>query len=280
MDKIINRTLTLEFDLDQLAKDFGYNLEVDEYEDVFHDGYSRKDIKNLGHLSLPEKYEGVEKIFPEALGMALESAERSGWASYIRKERINALQRCLEKIDLSGGGVEYTSVEQIFVSTKAGIVSVEIDDKHNKVIVEVLNPEHLINSVVNGVGYVYPDLPAQEESTVEEIKSRFHNLKDYFEVYGDSKPSEQTDNRYSPDIDEDYLKEELSFRVEELTLEEVSEAVKQAIEEGQEAEDAMEMATKFTEYKATDIAHSLIEEVEADASNWKSKLKGFLGDKN
>ena len=278
MHKIIERNLTLEFELDELAKDFGYNLEVDEHDDVYHSGYTSKDIKNMGHLSLPEKFQDVEKIFPNCLAMALEDAERGAWASYIRKERINALKNCLEKIDLSGGGAEYHSIEQIDVSAKAGITSVEIDEANNKVVVQVYNPEHLINTVINGVGYVYPDLPAQVEASNDEIKKRFHNLKDYFEVYGESKPSGDVDNRYYPDIDNDYLSEELSFRVGELTLEDVVDAVKESINEDNDANTIMNLATKFTNFKAKEIAEKLVEEVEADASNWKSNLSSFLND--
>lgn len=279
MHKIIERNLSLEFELDELAKDFGYNLEVDEHDDVYHSGYTSKDIKNMVHLSLPEKFEDVEKIFPNCLAMALEDAERGAWASYIRKERINALKNCLEKIDLSGGGAEYHSIEQIDVSAKAGITSVEVDEANNKIVVQIYNPEHLINAVVNGVGYVYPDLPAQVEASNSEIKKRFHNLKDYFEVYGESKPSGDVDNRYSPDIDNDYLIEELSFRVGELTLEDVVEAVKDSINEDNDANTIMNLATKFTGFKAKAIAEKLVEEVEADTSNWKSNLSSFLEDK-
>lgn len=279
MHKIIERNLTLEFELDELAKDFGYNLEVDEHDDVYHSGYTIKDIKNMGHLSLPEKFEDVEKIFPNCLAMALEDAERGAWASYIRKERINALKNCFEKIDLSGGRAEYHSIEQIDVSAKAGITSVEIDEANNKVVIQIYNPEHLINAVVNGVGYVYPDLPAQVEASNEEIKKRFHNLKDYFEVYSETKPTENTDNRYSPDIDNDYLSEELGFRVGELTLEDVVEAVKDSIDEDNDANTIMNLATKFTDFKAQEIAEKLVKEVEADASNWKSNLSNFLENK-
>ena len=279
MNHIIDRTLFLDFPLDQLANDFGYNLEVDEYSDVSHSGYSKNDIKNMHYLDLPKKYEDVEKIFPSCLAIALESAERIAWASYIREERIKALKECLEKIDLSNGGAEYLSIEKIDVSAKAGITSVEIDEVNNKVTVKIYNPEHLINAVVNGAGYIYPDLPAQVEASNEEIKKRFHNLKDYFEVYGESKPSEYIDNRYSPDIDKDCLSEELEFRVGELTLEDVVEAVKDSIDEDNDTNTIMNLATKFTDFKTKEIAEKLIEEVESDASNWKSNLSNFLEDK-
>lgn len=279
MHKIIERNLTLVFELDSLAEDFGYKLEVDEYMDVYHNGYTAKDIKNMGPLSLPENFKDLEKIFPNCVAIALESAERAAWASYIRKERINAFKNCLEKIDLSGGGAEYVSIENISVSAKASITSVEVDDIHNKVIVSIHNPEHLINAVICGVGYIYPDLPAQVEASNSEIQKRFHNLKDFFEVYGETKPTENTDNRYSPDIDNDYLSQELTFRIGELTLEDIVEAVKVSINEENDINYIMYLATKFTGYKAKEIAEELVEEIETDAANWKNHLSIFLGDK-
>lgn len=276
MNKIINRNLTLEFDLDKLSKDFGYNLEVDEQSDVYHDGYSTKNILDM-NLNLPEKYQDLEKVFPKVVSIALEDSERSAWASYIRKERINALKECLEKIDLSSGGAEYTSVEQLDVSTKAGITSVEIDEANNKVLVSILNPEHLINSVVNGKGYIYPDLPAQTESSNNEIISRFHNLKDYFEVYDESKPSENIDNRYSPDVDQEYFAGEISCRLDDLTIDEVVSSVKDAIDEENDAFTIINLVTKFTEFNAKEIAEKLLEDVESEFTNWKSNLSSFLG---
>ena len=272
---IINRTVKLEFDLEDLAKDFGYNLEVDEYEDVFHNGYSTRDIKNQD-LRMPEGLEDVPKIFPSVIAIALEGAERSAWAGYIRSERINALKRCLEKIDLSGGGAEYLTVDNEPISTKAGIVSVEIDK--GTVFVEVHNPEHLINSVINGVGYIFPDLSPTEPSSEGEIKKRFHNLKDYFEVYGESKPTENTSNQYSPDIDDDYLKEEINFRLAELSLDDVSGDVKSYIDEGGEFDEAINLATKYSEYEAKDIASTILKEIKGEEEKYSKGLKRYLNE--
>tara|TARA_Y100000034_G_C6910321_1_gene424382 strand:+ start:7678 stop:8508 length:831 start_codon:yes stop_codon:yes gene_type:complete len=276
MSKVIDRKITLEFDLEELAKDFGYNLEVDEYEDVYHNGYSKKDLSNFD-LDLPEKYQDLEKIFPDPVCIALESAERAAWASYIRKQRIEALEECLEKIDL-GNAAEYNSCDGVSVSAHAGISSANVNEDENKVSVTIINPEHLINAIVNGMGYVYPDLPALTESSNEEIKARFHNVKDYFEVYGESKPSGYADNRYSPSIDNNYLSEELEFRVGELTLDDVVEAVKDSIAEGNDLNTIMSLATKFTVFKEKEIAEKIVEGVESEASNWKSNLSNFLED--
>ena len=71
--KIINRTITLTLSLEETAKDFGYNLEVDSQEDVYHNGYSNKDVRKMD-LRLSEDLTDVNKIFPSAVSMAMEDS--------------------------------------------------------------------------------------------------------------------------------------------------------------------------------------------------------------
>lgn len=272
--KIINRKITLELALDDVAKAFGYKLEVDEYTDVYHNGYSKKDIRSQ-NLNLPSKYENLDKIFPEAIAISLENAERSAWASYIRKERIKALESCLSKIDLTGGGAEYISSENESVSAKAGITSVTIDERNDRVVVDILNPEHLINAVINGKGYFYPDLSATEPASTDEIKKRFHYLNDYFDVFGESKPSEYINSNYSPDVDEAYFSEDIQFRLDEMALENVKSAVKDSIESGLDVQEALKLASKFSEYSSKEIVSSIVEESKTDLSQWQNLLNSL-----
>lgn len=225
----INRTVTLQLKLSEVAKDFGYKTEADSYDDVQHPGFSAKEIRNQ-NLNLPKGMENLHLYFPYVVAQALEDCERSGIAEGIVKYSLRALEECLLKIDL-GGSAEYQEADGGFVSAKAGITNVEIDQANDIISVTILNPEHLINAIVNGVGMIYPDLSSTEPATNEELIKRFHNLKDYFDVYGDSKPSDELPSHFYPDIDDEHFSEELKFRISELTLEETAQSVIDYIEE-------------------------------------------------
>jgi len=222
MKSQIDRTLELVLELNKVAKDFGYNLEVDENEDVYHEGYSSQQIKKMD-LSLPKEVVFSDQLFPLSVASAMEAAERREYSKEMKKARISALEDALLKIDLLGGGAEYVDSDLNFISAKAGIVSAEIDEKSNSLTVEILNPEHLINSMIHGVGRFYPDLSAFESATNEEIIAGFHHLKDYFSIYGERQPSGELSSQFTPGIDEAYFLEEIKFNIAQLSLAEVAE---------------------------------------------------------
>lgn len=225
----IDRTAVITLKLSEVAKQFGYKTEADSEEDVYHNGYSSKDIRNQD-LNLPQGMDNLNKFFPSVVAHALENCERDGIAAGIVKYSISALEECLLKIDLTGGSAEYQDGDGNSISAKAGITHVVIDQANDSITVTILNPEHLINTMVHGVGRVYPDLSSTEPATNDEIIKRFHNLNDYFEVYGESKPSADLPSHYCPDIDDESLKAELEFRLSELSLEDVAQAVIDYIE--------------------------------------------------
>lgn len=271
MKESINRTVTLKMSLSQVAKDFKYNLEVDSHEDVFHNGYSNKDVRNQD-LNLPKGMDDLNKYFPSVVAQALEDAERSAYAEAIRKERISALEECLLKIDLSGGGAEYPDLDGQMVSAKAGITNVEVNESDDSIEVTILNPEHLINSVINGVGYIAPDLSSHEPAENSELIQRFHNLNDYFEVYGERKPSGELSSQYSPSINDEYFKEELEMRLSELSLEDVAQAVIDYVSFFDEEVNCKDFS-KFVDFSAKEIKLTALKINQDNKTKIESKLK-------
>lgn len=271
MSKFINRTVTLTLGLEELAKDFDYKLEVDSNEDVNHEGYTAKDIRSMKPI-LPEEFADADQVFPQAVGWALEDAERDSYASAMRKARIEGLKQALEKIDLSNGA-EYLDTDGATVSASARITEVEIDEKTEIVTIQIQNPEHLINAVISGRGYFASDLSSTEPSSEAEIKARFHNLNDFFTIYGERKPRGELDSRFSPDVDKDSFNEQLKFRISELSLEDVADAVKTSIEETDlTAQEVMAVATRITSYKATKIKKLILKGVEDQKAFWAETL--------
>jgi hypothetical protein len=272
MENIINRTVVLTLKLSEVAKDFGYKLEADSYDDVYHNGYSNKDIRNQS-LNLPENMDDLNKYFPAVVAQALEDAERSAIADGIVKYQIRALEECLLKIDLTGGGAEYQEPDGNFVSAKAGITNVEIDEANDSILVTILNPEHLINTVINGVGYIYPDLSSTEPASNEELIKRFHNLKDYFDVYGERKPEGELPSQYSPDIDDDMFEEELKFRLSELTLEDVAQAVLDYIKSTGDEVDCAEFSKFPINFSTEEIRNAASSLNNEEKENIENKIK-------
>lgn len=270
MKNIIDRKATLVINLEKTAKEFGYKIEVDSFDDVSHSGYSAKDIRKMG-IMLPKELEDVDQLFPSQVAMALEDCERDAYASAMRKERIEALKDALEKIDLIGGGAEYIDSENNSISAKAGILSAQIDTAAETITLEILNPEHLINSIVNGMGRFYPELSAFEPASNEELIANIHHLKDYFTVYGESKPSGDLSSQYTPGIDDEFFKDSIKERIQELSLESVAECVldyaESESEEGIENK-AINLAVKHTEFKKEDLKKLILSELAEKVSAW------------
>ena len=265
--EIINRQASYTLKLSEIAKDFGFNLETDPHEDVFHNGYSKRDIR--GKINLPEDLTGADVIFPFCVAQALEDAERDAYAASIRKERINALEEALLKIDLLGGGAEYQDQDGDMISTKAGITAVEINEANDEIVLQITNPEHLINTILCGVGYFGPELDAKEVQADKEVVSRIHHLKDYFEVYGERIPSGELSSQYSPSINDEYFHEEVKQRISELAVEDLAEAVKDLVAESdKEPQEAISLASKLSGTSAAEILQAILNQADEEKAVW------------
>lgn len=274
--EIINRTHTLVLKLDEVAKDFGYQLEADSYDDVFHDGYSAGTIKKMG-LMIPEELKGCDQIFPHQVASALEDAERDAIAGAIVKYNLQALESALEKIDLSAGGAEYEYAGDTneWISTKAGIISVVSNLKENTLTVEILNPEHLINTMVHGVGRFYPELSPYEPAQNSELIKGFHHLNSYFDVYGESKPSADLPSHESGDFNDTYFHDLIKENIGNLSLEDVAECIKEYAEENDGDENkqkALKLATDLTEYSRDDIVNAIVQKIFDNIEDQKAEV--------
>lgn len=265
--EIINRQAVFTLKLSEIAKDFGFDLEPDGHEDVWHNGYSSRDIR--GKINLPEDLEGADLIFPNSVGHALEDAERDAYAAAIRKERIKALEEALLKIDLLGGGAEYQDQDGDMISTKAGITQVDINEANDEIVIHITNPEHLLNTILTGVGYFGPELNAKEVESDKEITSRIHHLKEYFEVYGERMPSGELSSQYSPSINDEYFAEEIKFRISELSIDEIADAVKElTLETDTGPKEAIELAAKISGQSSSEILQALLNQADEEKAVW------------
>lgn len=257
----VKHTIKLEVGLADIAKDLGYDdwTKVNDYLDAdvstWRTGYSAKDAQNW---NLPSGVDhDAANIFPSAVAMAMDSAESEALAAAIGEARRDAVVAALEKIQVTG---EYmTSDGEMIAAGEAGIKSAHIDG--DKVVMEIENPEHLINDLMHGDGRFYPEFSPYEKASPEEIKKYLHYIGGYFDIYGDSKPDGELDRRFSPDIDGDYFKEEFEYRVSEMTLKEIADEVMDAVEaERFESEaDAIEAAARISGKSKKEVAKAVKE---------------------
>lgn len=255
MKKQIDRVHTLTLKLSEVAKDFGYKIEADPYEDVYYEGDSLRNIRNMD-MVFSDKLEGVNKYFPSIVANALETAERVAIAEQVRKNRLSALEQALLKIDL-GGSAEYQEMEGSWITASAAITDVSIlNESDDEITITMKNPEHLINAVIAGVGMFSPDLDAFEPESDKNLIAKFHNLSEYFSVYGDSKPDEG-DVRYW-DIDQESFYSDIEDQLSQLSVSDVAEAVIDLAEESDEDV----VVSEFTKYALANSEEAIKKEVQ------------------
>lgn len=270
MKNILDRKVTLVVDLEKVAKDFGYKLDVDAHEDVYHQGYSSKDIRKMG-IMFPKELNEIEQIFPRQVANALEDAERDAYCDAIRKERLSALVNALEKIDLTDGGAEYVESDGNSINAKAGILSAKIDEPSGLITLEILNPEHLINSIVEGSGHSYPELSAFEPESNETLIKNLDKLKNYFSAYGESKPSGELSSQYSPSINDEYFHSLIKDNISQLDLAGVVECVwtlAESMPEKDIEKKAVTLAEIHTEFSKKELKSLILARLVEKSKKW------------
>lgn len=282
--KPVEHEVTIKMTIKEAAQALGYlsgrdawkpmndYMDADPYDDVYHDGYSAKDVQDWHE---PKGMDGVNKIFPGAVALAAEAAERDGYAAAITKARHKAIEDAFEMINPSG---EYMSGDGEMVSVKSGtgITSAKVDAPKDEVTIVVKNSEHLINDIVNGVGMFSPELDPYEKASDEEIKKSLINvLSDYFDVYGDRKPSAELPDHFTPDVDDEFMKTEIEFHIGEMSLEDIAQAVIDAADEGRldTEKEAAKVATKLTGKKMKEIMDAVASQHETKASHYSARSK-------
>lgn len=263
-----NRKVVLTLALDKVAKDFGYRLEFDPNDDVYYSPWTMSMIRN-SHFVFPKELDKVDQIFPLIVATALEDAERSAWASAMENHSVFALEAALEKIDLSGGGAEYQDLDGNMVSEKAGIISAKANLSENTIVVEILNPEHLINSVINGVGMFAPDLSTTEPESNDELIKKFHNLSGFFEVYGEKKPSDELPSNSSPSINDEYFYEMIKDRLNDYSADELAEMVIESLDEtNYTPQDILKDAAKISGKSKKELKDAILKQIDKKAKVW------------
>jgi hypothetical protein len=272
--------MSITVPVEKLLKDFKYKTEFDSHTDVFHDGYSAQSVLNM-NLNMPDKYEDLEKLCPSIVGQAMEDCEREGYYRDAAKAQIQGLINSLEKINV--GTAEYQDLNSKWISQPAYIDSATYDKDSTMITIDFVNPHHLINAIIGGVGMYAPDIDADEDPSQEDIISRLHHLPDYFKVWGESQDSGELDSRHTPDYDTEAFENAITCSLDMVSDSEMAEFIKDAVEEDRlTLEECVKIIKRMPEkeFSLTEVKKELLNFIEQEIKNsqdtlteWKDKLK-------
>ena len=189
MSNVIKRVAKFKAKLSDVANWLGFtNIDHDEYDDVYHSGYSSKDAETMDNI--PSRFEPIKHLILPEIAEAHEQADRLAIVAELDEATRNAIKESLEKIEVVGEyeGLSSEGVE-VSVSCPSHVSSVEIllEEGEEFVLIEIVNPEHLINDLINGQGRFYPHEIPVDVASDKEVQGRLHFLGEYFEIYGESK---------------------------------------------------------------------------------------------
>lgn len=243
MSKLISRTVKIQFTIKEIAEALGRKkwvehsdyCDADSYDDVHHEGYTSRAMRKQDFRS--ELAEKAKKIFPDCIAVALEECERSAWASAIGDRRRAALVADLENISISDGDYEYSGdegSETVSFEGSARIATVDMIVENGTMDLTFENPEHLINAIIDGMGYYHAPFDPYKEADLKEIKDRFLACaENYFTVYGESQEDGELSSQFSPDFKDEDFESALKERINGQTPDEVADAVIEAVEHGE-----------------------------------------------
>ena len=223
----------------------GLNEYLDaDYGDVYSADYTAHDVRDLEVKGLPS----VQLVFGTEVAVALQSTEHTAMVDALGQFRRNYLEKYFDGIYLHKPSYTTADGEVIHLDTPAKIVSVQHQDG---LTLDIHNPEHLINVIIEGASYVTPYLNPYEAASDEQIKKElFEWAPDFFNVFG-NKPNDEPDDYWlqrqtEKNFDPSTLRDEVTFRIEELDEQEIITKIVDAFEDGEvDPEDLAKLAVEF-----------------------------------
>lgn len=260
LERVVNIELPLEGVLKELGLDKLYDTDPSDF-DAFG-SVSDAQVRN-GDIKVPKKYDGIETVLPHVIARAAEEAEMAGMEEAYRDAVVDHAVDLLDGVDSQANYQgETASGDQVSVDVPFGIVA-KADLTAGVIRLEITNPEHLWNAIVDGVGMVSPDMPVDEPMSEKNLKMIPSMVNDYYEVYG-GKPKMDTRNLSSKSVSDSFYEELVDGQLSMVIMDDAIEAILNLPDD----EDGSAMAAdieKFTggSLKARDILRAV-----------KAKLKG------
>jgi hypothetical protein len=234
--KLPNKTITLVFDSNALAKTFGLpelepdldfdsgwypsdsdvadtsDLDISQYD---HDDEEEGDLSSRDSDYVDANGTPIPEAVMDDLKMALSEGLRSGTEARVYEANRDALENAL--MTFSDYQYEYDAMDDrsdnyVGMSGLAkGVQSVDIKYDTTTVVanIDIVN---VINDCINGVGEFYATTDLEGDTPEDFAKTRFHWLKYYWKIYGEARPD-------ASDVQEDFDNAYFSERVQEIEQE-------------------------------------------------------------
>lgn len=214
-----SKVYTLTFDTNKLLEDFGYPT-FDDLTEPSVDWYpDDDDLLNIGRMYIEREededgeikfldYDDTE-VSEEAideLKQAMSDAGSIGTERRVTNAVLAALSQALE--NMGGTTCEYMDSDMHSWSVRAtGIIDASVNQQDYDEFRVKLSEDtvHLINAVLGGYGMFTVEADMDGESPKEYIQNKFHQLADYYDVYGERKPKPDYSN--VEDFDAQYFKD-------------------------------------------------------------------------
>lgn len=235
----VQHTVTLEIPTDEAFRLWGVNTSDDA---PLYAGESGE-VSDL-EWAIPSEFDGAAKYFKEAVRSAAYSEAESSAQDFILSQEISYVESLYDGVS-ADESYEYMTDEGMQV-IKAPESSVQAAINHEHATITIVNPEHLFNRIIDGVGAVPADINPYEEMTEEQVKAQLGTLSSFYDVYG-GKPKQSSDGSGSADFSKDYFQDSLKTALSIMTKEEAVSEFKDwagSLEAGESAseDDAKEAA--------------------------------------
>lgn len=236
MNKIIQRTATFKIPLETITHSLGIKFEYDPYDDVYGD-WSQSDLES----SYFGKYDKLKKILKRPFYIAFEDIERMAWVQSLEANAIESAIDSLLSINLTAEYVGLNSEgEHTEVNCHAYVDSVNINVAEGYAEVVIVNPEHLVNTCIDGVGEFYPHEILVDIAQDKAVQDRIHWILRYFDIYGESVIHHECYDPYG--VTSDYVEEVVSERLAWLEEKEVASEI---IDSNMSPVDALKLLEEF-----------------------------------
>lgn len=219
MKKFIQRTATFKIPLETITHYLNIKFEYDPYDDVYGD-WSQSDLEAADF----GKYDKLKKVLKRPFYIALEDIERMLWVQSLEANAVESAIDSLLSINLTAEYVGLNSEgEHTEVNCHAYVSDANINVAEGYAEIAIVNPEHLVNTCIDGVGEFYPHEILIDIAQDNAVQDSIHWILRYFDVYGESVTHHECYDPYG--ATNDYVEEVVSERLAWLEEKEVASEI-------------------------------------------------------
>jgi hypothetical protein len=232
--------------------------DYDPYDNVYHDPISTQEIQDTDLGKFPDE---LSKYLPFVVSQSLEHSNRMAICACMEDGAKSVILEALEKISVPGEYMGHGSNgDQVSVSCEAYVKSADLDDNDSSnVVLEIVNPVHLINDIISGVGQSFFTELSVDEYDRTKVESMLHNITDYFEVY-EGACLEPSDHSWASYFDKDFFVECIDEMISDLTTEEISCEIMDSARTKEEFEEALSVIKEAISLSSSPLDPSKLEE--------------------